>query len=165
MADVSRLLEAEVMHSPADAPPGAEPGTCWGRDVTPAEIESVIDHVMIQPPEVDSSGIVRVPAVYRTERVQRIVREREEFWFRTPCAADLTPEFLSSLQRALQARGFYDGPINGQMTMATRSAIRAFQRPQGLDSGVLSLRAARQLGLVAYDLTELDRIPRRPATD
>jgi len=37
------------------------------------------------------------------------------------------------------------------MTKRTRHAIRAFQKPQGLDSAILSKAAARQLGLVAFD--------------
>jgi hypothetical protein len=158
IADVTRMLEPEVLRTHVDGPPGAEPGTCWGRDETPAVIESVTDHVMIQPPEIDANGYVRTPAIYRTERVQRIVQEREEIWFRAPCDGDMTPEVIASLQRALQARGLYDGPISGQHSTATRRAVRAFQRPQGLDSGILSLRAGRQLGIIAYDPDELDTL-------
>lgn len=156
IVDVDRLLESEVLRTHVDGPPGAEPGTCWGRDVTPAMVETATDHTMIQPPEIDASGIVRVPAIYRTEQVQRIVREREEIWFRAPCNDELSAENIENLQRALQARGLYDGPISGQLNMATRRAVRAFQQPQGLDSGLLSLRAGRQLGIIAYDPEDLD---------
>lgn len=156
MVDVDRLLETEVLRTHVDGPPGAEPGTCWGRDETPALIETATDHVMIQPPEIDANGYVRVPAIYRTEQVQRIVKEREEIWFRAPCDQDLTSEGIASLQRALEVRGLYDGPISGVMSMATRRAVRAYQRPQGLDSGLLSLRAGRQLGIIAYDPDDLD---------
>jgi len=45
-----------------------------------------------------------------------------------------------------------------QHSTATRRAVRAFQRPQGLDSGILSLRAGRQLGIIAYDPDELDTL-------
>ncbi len=160
LPDVTRMLEPEVLRTHLDGPPGAEPGTCWGRDETPAVIESVTEHTMIQPPEIDDRGTVRKPAIYRTETIQRIVQEREEIWFRAPCDDELTTEMLATLQRALQARGHYDGPVNGQLTGVTRRAIRAYQRPQGLDSGILSLRAARQLGVVAYDPDDLDDITR-----
>jgi hypothetical protein len=156
MPDVTRLLEPEVLRTHVDGPPGAEPGTCWGRDETPAVIESVIDHVMIQPPEIDSNGYVRTPAIYRTEQVQRIVREREEIWFRAPCDSELTAETIRSLQRALAARGLYNGPITGHMNAPTRRAVRLYQRDQGLDSGLLSLRAGQQLGLFAYAPEDLD---------
>jgi len=158
MADVTRMLETEVLRTHIDGPPGAEPGTCWGRDETPAVIESVTDHSMIQPPEIDANGFVRTPAIYRTERVQRIVQEREEIWFRAPCEAEMTPETIESLQRALAARGVYSGPVTGHMNMATRRAVRAFQRAQGLDSGILSFRAGQQLGLFAYAIEDLNSL-------
>ena len=103
----------------------------------------------MQPAEVRNDGTVVQPAIYKTETRQAIVRERKVTWFQTPCARDQTPEFVSSLQRALKARGLYRGPISGQMDARTRAAVRAFQQPQGLNSGILSLAAARQLGLVA----------------
>jgi peptidoglycan hydrolase-like protein with peptidoglycan-binding domain len=66
----------------------------------------------------------------------------------------MTPEFVASVQRALKVRALYRGPISGQMDSRTRAAIRAFQAPDGLDSGILSLDAARKLGLVAVERPE-----------
>jgi peptidoglycan hydrolase-like protein with peptidoglycan-binding domain len=37
------------------------------------------------------------------------------------------------------------------MDARTRAAVRAYQKPEGLDSGILSLAAARRLGLVAVE--------------
>jgi len=154
--DAARALPA-LPRSHADGPPGAEPGSCWGHDHTPAVIETVTERTLVQPPELDAQGNLRAPAIYRVERVPRIVQEREELWFEAPCADDLTPEVVATLQRALAARGHYDGPIDGVLSPATRRAVRAFQRPIGLDSAVLSMRAARMLGLVSYDRAQLDR--------
>jgi hypothetical protein len=91
---------------------------------------------------------VSYPAVYRTETRQDIVRERQELWFETLCTDALTPEFAASVQRALAARGLYTGQINGKLDRATRRAIAAYQKPEGLDSEILSLAGARKLGLV-----------------
>ncbi|MCF6443812.1 peptidoglycan-binding domain-containing protein [Nereida sp. MMG025] len=140
--------EPEVTRQVGIGPPVAQDGSCWGRDVSPATIETVTNQVLVQPAQVDVAGNVRSPAVYRTETLQRIVDERKELWFETPCAKDLTPQFVASLQRALKARGHYSGPITSQMDGRTRAAIRAYQRPEGLDSGILSLAAAQRLGLV-----------------
>jgi Putative peptidoglycan binding domain len=98
-----------------------------------------------------SDGSVTQPAVYKTETRQEIVRERRETWFLTPCQADMTPEFIASVQRALVARGLYRGNISGEMDAATRAAVRRYQKPQGLNSGILSTAAARKLGLVAVE--------------
>lgn len=133
----------------AAAPPGAAPGTCWGKDESPAIIETVTEQVLVQPPEILVDGTVVNPGVYRTETRQAIVREREETWFETPCPATMTPEFVASLQRALAARGYYRGPVTGKVDRRTRAAIRRYQKPQGLDSGELTLAAARQMGLIA----------------
>ncbi len=131
------------------APPGAAPGTCWGKYVTPALIETVTEQVLIQPAEIMSDGTVRNPAIYRTETRQEILRERAETWFETPCPDTITPQFVASLQRALNARGFNLGRPSGVMDARTRSAVRRYQQQRGLDSGILSLDSARLLGLVA----------------
>ncbi|MEL7281390.1 MAG: peptidoglycan-binding domain-containing protein [Pseudomonadota bacterium] len=127
------------------APPGAAPGTCWGRDATPAVIETVTEQVILEEAE---------SPVYQTETSQQIITPREDTWFETPCDDVMTPEFTSSVQRALQARGHYRGPITGRMDGRTQAAIRAYQKPQGLDSGLLSLAAARQMGLMQVDLED-----------
>ncbi|WP_299352126.1 peptidoglycan-binding domain-containing protein [uncultured Shimia sp.] len=155
--DLAALAEPDVVRSSATSgPPGAKPGTCWGREVSPAVIETVTEQIIVQPAEVMADGTVISPAVYRSETQQRIVQERRETWFETPCDAVWTEEFTASLQRALKARGHYTGPITGLRDKRTRAAIRRYQSAQGLDSTILSLEAARQLGLVAVELESSD---------
>ena len=152
--DPGAIGEPPVTRLSQSAPPDAQPGTCWGKSVTPAIIETVTRQVMVQPAEVMADGTVARPAIYRTETRQDIVRERRDIWFQTPCPALQTPEFIASVQRALQARGHFRGTITGEMDARTRAAVRRYQRPQGLDSGILSLAAARKLGLVAVQSAE-----------
>ncbi|MEM6589221.1 MAG: peptidoglycan-binding domain-containing protein [Pseudomonadota bacterium] len=144
-SDVFELIPEEVT-SRDMAPPGAPPGTCWGRDATPAVIETVTEQVVH---EEDGTA-----PVYETQTSQAIVTPREDTWFERPCDDVMTPEFNASLQRALEARGHYRGPITGRMDGRTRAAIRAYQKPQGLDSGMISLAAARQMGLMQVDLND-----------
>jgi hypothetical protein len=132
-------------------PPPDRKGQCWGEDVTPAVIETVTEQVLDSPAQTDAAGQVIRPASYRTETRTRIVQDRGTVWFRIPCPEDLTLEFVASLQRALKARGIYVSPVTGQLDAATRDAVRRFQAPRGLDSPVLSLGAARELGLIAAD--------------
>lgn len=136
------------------AKPEDEGGRCWANDVTPAVIETVTEQIEAAPAGPDENGVMQ-PAVYHSETQQRIVKDREEVWFATPCPADMTVEFIATVQRALKARGFYMLPLTGEMDAATRDAIRRFQEPLGLDSPVLSLGAARDLGIVATDLDQL----------
>lgn len=122
------------------APPGADPSLCYGRDVTPARIETVTESVEV------------APSVFETQTSRRVTRERGEISFETPCPPQLTEGFVGSLQRALKARGLYVGPITGRMDAGTRAAIRAYQAPRGLDSAMLSMRAAREMGLAITEL-------------
>ncbi|MCV2876646.1 peptidoglycan-binding protein [Rhodobacteraceae bacterium XHP0102] len=128
-------------------PPDARPDACYGLQVTPAVIETVTEQITTRPAITDAQGAVLRPARFRTETRQVIVEERRERWFETICDVEKDAAFISALQRALQARGKYSGAITGEMDAPTKAAIRSYQRDQGLDSPILSLPAARQLGL------------------
>jgi hypothetical protein len=133
-------------------PPNAKPTSCYGRKSTPAVIETVTEQVMVQPPQITTDGSLREPAIFVTETHQRIVTERRELWFEVPCALEVQDaDFIASLQRTLQVRDLYSGPITGEMNRRTLRAVRAFQAPQGLDSEILSLAAAQQLGLALWN--------------
>ncbi|QGX97690.1 peptidoglycan-binding protein [Roseovarius faecimaris] len=148
---VDRYAAASSGGQAAPAPSGATEGNCWARDSTPAVLETVTEQIIVEPELRDASGWVIRPAVYRTETRQEIVQERKDTVFQVPCPDEMTPELIASLQRALQARGLYRGPVSGVMDAPTRTAIRRYQKPLGLDSGILSLATARVLGLVALD--------------
>nr|WP_252731260.1 peptidoglycan-binding protein [Lentibacter algarum] len=131
---------------------GSDPNACWGKDISPAVIETVTERVLITPEVLSEDGTVLSEAEYKDKAQRRIVKERREVWFETPCQDTLTPDIIATLQRALKARGLYSGALSGVLDARTRHAIRSFQAPQGLDSSILSLWAARKLGLVAIDL-------------
>ena len=132
-----------------EAPPGAAAGTCWHHNTSPAVITTVTDQIMVQPAVLGEAGRIIQPAVFRTVIRQDIVEPRRDSWIETPCPAQITPDFLASLQRALAARGYYRGAPTGRMDRSTRIALRRYQKEAGLDSSTLSLATARQLGLVA----------------
>ncbi|RWR30678.1 peptidoglycan-binding protein [Sinirhodobacter populi] len=71
-------------------------------------------------------------------------------WFSSLCAKDLTPEMILSLQRALAARGDYEGAPDGRPGARTDAAVLAYQSARGLPSAVLSTRAAQQMGLIPW---------------
>jgi len=150
--DVKRFLEPEL--SVSDRPPDAAPGACYSRDMTPAIIETITEQQVVQPPEIADDGTVLTPGAYRTVTEARIVQDRRDIWFETLCPADMTPQFIASLQRALAARGLYEDAITAEMNIETQLAIRRFQRPEGLHSAVLSVAAAKRLGLAVYDRAE-----------
>jgi putative peptidoglycan binding protein len=143
ITDMSAVLD--------ERPPDAEPGVCYGKVVVPALIETVTQQLVTRAAVYDDNGALVSPAAYRTETVQRILRERADNWFKAPCPKDQVGDFTASLQRALKVRGIYFGVVTGKLDMRTRRAIRRYQQPLGLDSATLSLASARKLGLVAIE--------------
>jgi hypothetical protein len=141
--------EPGIREATRNGPKDAAPGTCWGKTVRPAVIETVTRQVQVTPARTSTNGTITALPVYRTETRQEIVTPRQDNWFETPCPDALTPEFISSLQRALKVRGRFPGEITGAMDASTRRAIRLLQRETGPDSDVLTLATARQLGLIA----------------
>ena len=131
-------------------PPGAPMGSCWGRTVTPAVVQTVEEQVQIKPAEINDDGTIASLPTYRTEKRQEIVSARVDNWFETPCPEVLTPEFVASVQRALVARGLYAGDANGVFDVSTRKAVRQYQISiGGPDSPVMAIETARSLGLIA----------------
>lgn len=148
-ACVEQLPTQDPGHAKPEAPPGAPPGSCWHRNTSPAVIQTVTDQVLVTPAVTDATGQITQPAVFRTVTRQEIVEPRRDTWIETPCPAQMTPEFIASLQRALAARGHYRGAITGHIDLPTRLAIRRYQKETGQDSSTLSLETARRLGLIA----------------
>ncbi|WP_336461738.1 peptidoglycan-binding domain-containing protein [Frigidibacter sp. MR17.24] len=147
--DTLRSLEGELVYRAPGAPgPQGPAGACWDHDATPAVIETVTEQELVAPERRDAAGALVAPARYRSVQRQRIVRDRSAVWFRSPCPAELSPDVVAGLQRALAARGLYRAPPTGAIDRPTEAAIRAFQRPRGLNSGKLSLSAAQELGLI-----------------
>lgn len=134
-------------------PPGARPGACYGKDVTPATVERVTEHRLLTEARIGPEGTIIAPATYETVTESRIVDGHEAIYFETPCPPRWTPDFIASIQRALGARGLYAGAASGTLDEATRKAIRRFQIGEGLNSAILSTRSARKLGLVEIDLS------------
>lgn len=130
-------------------------GRCFGRDIAPAVLETVTAQVQEAPAVLAEDGSILTPATYRSEISQQIVRERQEVAFETLCPPAYTEEFVATLQRALAVRGLYAGPVNGLLDQATGQAVQAFQRDAGPDSPLLSITAARRLGIVALSANDL----------
>ena len=150
--DRDALPEPGVREATTQGPAGAAPGSCWGRTVSPAVIETVTEQVQVQPAQISSTGEIQALPIYRTETRQKIVTPRQDNWFETPCTDQLNVDFVATLQRALEARGLYSGEISGMYDDRTRAAMRRYQIAEGgPDSPVLALTTARSLGLIAVE--------------
>ena len=155
MAAGPPMPEAEIRPTLAqelgDAPPAGAPGCYHSIEIRPAKFGTVKRAVEVRAAVVDqATGKVLEPALYEEQDFSAVVDAGESLSFEAMCEGDLTPEFVASVQRALKARGLYRGAVTGAMDGATRAAVRAYQKPRGLDSDVLSRRAAMEMGLVIW---------------
>lgn len=149
--DVTQVIAPSVITLKEGPAPADTEDQCWvhlpGQPRTKLE-EQVIK---VAEPRLDSDGRELSPAIYRRAQVE-VTEPNPGQHFARLCDDQLTPAFVETLQRALQARGVYTGEVTGVMDTATREAVGRYQRGQDLDSDVLSLSAARQLGLVNVDI-------------
>lgn len=147
-ADIATRAELQAV-----AAEQAPDGSCFARQTVPAIYEQVPGQVQVVQAETAPDGTVIRPPIFRNATVPRVVRPRGEVRFPAPCPAQMTPEVISSLQRALSARGYFTAATTGRMDPATIDAVQRFQTDRGFDSAHLSLDTARTLGLIAVDLT------------
>jgi peptidoglycan hydrolase-like protein with peptidoglycan-binding domain len=152
--EITRLASPKPVEITRQGPAQADPNACWGKTTEPAIYETVTKQIITKAGKYTDAGAVITPAEYKTVTKTQIVRERKDIWFETPCPEQLTFEFVASLQRALGARKMMFGKPTGIYDNKTRRAVRKYQAPQGLNSDVISLAAARQLGLVAIIIEE-----------
>lgn len=141
---LTRLPDGKVPESAA--------GRCWASDTTPAIIETVTEQILLHRERRNADGAVIAAAQFQTKTAQHLVQDREIVWFRAPCPPDFTVVFVASLQRALKARGRFYGAVTGVYDAGTGEAVRKLQSERGLDSPVMALDTARELGLAASDL-------------
>lgn len=139
-----------LLEDSAAPPPDAAPGTCYARDRTPLRIETVTEPLPVLDALLVGDGSVQTPADWNLRTRQSIAGGGEEMLIETPCRADMGPDLIASLQRALAVRKLYAGPVSGRMDGPTRAALRRLQQQKGLDSAILAIATARELGLIAY---------------
>lgn len=148
--NATKLPDGAILMKPGERPKGGRIGACYGKDMTPAVIDTITETKQVSPARFSPDGsTIITPPQYETTTRQEVRAGGQLYYFEVPCPPAFTPDFIASLQRALQVRGFYDGDITSQLDATTRAAIRAFQLP-GFNSDILTLETARKLGLVTF---------------
>ncbi|HTM81819.1 peptidoglycan-binding domain-containing protein [Asticcacaulis sp.] len=88
-----------------------------------------------------------VPAAYDDVTRERIVGAAEPVWREVICGKNTSQQKVMEVQRALAARGYNPGPIDGQLGRQTVSAMQKFQADNGLPQGQPSVEAVQMLGV------------------
>lgn len=124
-------------------------GRCFARQAGPTQTTVVTELVEVMPEVRDRNGVLTTPGIFRNVTRPRTVQTGEGAPFETICPQIYTPDFVATLQRALIVRRAYDGQVTGLMDEATSLAVQQFQRQRGIDSPLLEIGVARDLGIVA----------------
>ena len=124
-------------------------GRCFASQDGPTETRIVSELVEVVPEVRDANGVVVSAAIFRNQTRPRTVRSGEGATFETVCPQVYTLDFVATLQRALTVRQAYAGRVTGEYDAATSLAVQRFQRARGIDSPLLSVDVARELGVFA----------------
>lgn len=126
-------------------------GRCFAFSAPLMEPQIIVERVVSAPETTDENGNVLTAAVYRDEEREILVPVGEPERFEVICPQNLSQSFVATVQRALLARGYYVGSVNGLMDQQTRNAILSYQKDQGLRSPNLGVETAIGLGLVSAE--------------
>ena len=75
---------------------------------------------------------VVVPAEYITIRTEKERTKGFAKWVPMVCESTMTSNLIRKIQRALKFQGFYNGVVDGKMSLELKKAVRAYQRAKGL---------------------------------
>lgn len=152
-----RTVKKRVVASPAEVrriPVPAQYGTILRQELlkpaevreveTPAEYKTVRTLKMVSPAE---EKRIPIPAEYQTVASQVLVAEGKAEWKSILCQTNTTPGIVQEIQRALLAKSFNPGPIDGVIGPETSAAIRGFQTANGLATGGLTMETLSKLGV------------------
>jgi len=91
---------------------------------------------------------VPVPAEYENVEQKVQISPATEYCTQILCDVNATPNKIMEIQKALQAAGFYTGPIDGGLGPNTMAAVTAYQQAKGLRAdGYLSVETIKALGI------------------
>lgn len=137
----TRRVRREVI----DVPEGVE------EVVIPAVYEKRRVRRVVQPARTEAFV---VPAVYDEVTQQRVTGQPEPVWREVICGKNTSTAKIMEVQRALAARGYQPGPIDGQLGKQTVSAMQKFQADNGLPQGQPSVEAVKLLGVPLVPLSQ-----------
>jgi len=152
-----RTVKKRVVVTPAQikrTPIPAEYGTIQRQELvkpaevreveTPAEYKTVRTQRMVSPAQEER---IPIPAEYQTVTSQVLVSEGTAEWKSILCETNTTPGVVLEIQRALLAKGYNPGKIDGVLGRDTADAISAFQKANGLATGGLTMDTLDKLGV------------------
>jgi hypothetical protein len=113
-------------------------------EIIPAEYGKVMVHKLVTP-----AKEVRNPvdAEYRTVTKTAMTEASYMEWRQVLCETNMHQATITDIQKALKAKGYNPGPIDGIYGSQTQGAVQAFQKANQLGRGSLTYETIEALGL------------------
>ncbi len=92
---------------------------------------------------------IPVAAEYRTVAKQSMSQPSRLEWRRVVCETNLNGATVLGIQKALAARGFDPGPLDGVYGSRTQAAVGKFQEANNMSKGGLTFETIRALGVTS----------------
>lgn len=112
--------------------------------VIPAKYETRKVTEVVTPERTETYTI---PAVFEDRKMSRVTQSAQPVWREILCEKNATPETVARIQKALIARGYDVGSVDGRLGPQTVRAMQAFEADNGLPQGQMSLEAVKLLGV------------------
>ncbi len=114
----------------------------------PAQYKTITVTELVTPAQTKA---IEIPAVYSTVTRQEKISDGHMEWRSILCQTNMTRDRVAQIQRALKAKGFNPGPIDGVIGSQTVAAINAFQRKNNLPvDKYLNIATVKALGVPTH---------------
>jgi len=115
------------------------------RTVTiPATYKTVKVRKLMKPA---TQRAIEIPAEYSTVSKRVKVTDSYMEWRSILCETNTQPGLVRKLQKALKAKGYNPGAIDGVLGADTMSAVNAYQKANKMASGQLTINTIKSLGV------------------
>lgn len=143
--ETTRTVEIPAEHAEREVTKLVKPATTVTK-IVPVDYEREI-MTEVKPA---TERRVPVPAVYETVEQKVLVTPARQHCTQILCDVNATASKITEVQKALQAAGFYKGPIDGVLGPVTMEGITAYQKSKGMAAdGYLTMETVRALGISA----------------
>lgn len=113
-------------------------------EVIPAEYQTVKVNNLVSPAK---ENRIPIAAEYR-DMTKRVMTEASYLeWRQVLCETNMDQTTILDVQKALKAKGFNPGPLDGIYGSQTQSAVSSFQDSAKLSRGALTYETVEALGL------------------
>lgn len=112
--------------------------------VVPAEYKTVKVRKLTKAAQ---QHAIAIPAEYKTVEKRAKISDAYLEWRSILCETNTQPSLIRDLQRALKAKGYNPGKIDGVLGQDTMEAVNAYQKAKGMASGQLTMNTLKSLGV------------------